>query len=261
VIMLQSRLRDAVVRLFGLVARAGIHRTPPFDRLFLALYDFYKQHFEAGPVDRLREFVPNGSLAIDVGANVGFFSVRFAQWVGPTGRVIAIEPEGENSRNLVNTLARAGVLGRVDIVKAVAAGASGSAVLEINPLHPADHKLSLDGTGVVVEAVTLDELAKSHPAKILSLIKIDVQGAEMMVLQGADGILRTSCPALFVELHEEGLKKFDTSVAEILKHLSRYGYEAHWLTRAGAHQRATAEEIHARVAQAGYVDALFLKIA
>lgn len=68
--MLQSRLRDAVVRFFGIVARTGIHRTPPFDRLFLALYNLYKRHVEAGPVDRLREFVPSGSLAIDVGANV-----------------------------------------------------------------------------------------------------------------------------------------------------------------------------------------------
>jgi hypothetical protein len=91
------------------------------------------------------------------------------------------------------------------------------------------------------------------------LIKIDVQGAEMMVLEGADVILRTSRPALFVELHEASLKNFDTSVAEILGHLARYGYQSYWLSGTGTHQRATAEDIHARVAQAGYVDALFLK--
>src|SRR4051812_13314706 len=235
-IMVRPRLRDAAVGLFGLVARTGIQRTPPFDRLYLLLYDFYKRYFEAGPIDRLREFVTRGSLAIDVGANVGFFSVRFAEWVGSDGHVIAIEPEGENNRNLANRLARAGVLDRVDIVSAVAARTSGSATLEINQLHPADHKLSRDRAGIEVRAVTLDELAKNHPTKTLSLIKIDVQGAEMMVLEGADVILRTSRPALFVELHEASLKNFDTSVAEILGHLARYGYQSYWLSGTGTHQ-------------------------
>jgi hypothetical protein len=56
-------------------------------------YLVQKQYFEAGPIDRLREFVPAGSLVIDVGTNVGFFSLRFASWVGDCGKVVAIEPE------------------------------------------------------------------------------------------------------------------------------------------------------------------------
>jgi hypothetical protein len=65
-----------VVRLFGLIARSAVHRKPIFESAFLALYVVYKKYFEAGPIDRLREFVPSGSLVIEVGANVGFF--RFA---------------------------------------------------------------------------------------------------------------------------------------------------------------------------------------
>jgi FkbM family methyltransferase len=256
--MLKSWLRDQAVKSFSLVARAGVHRTPPFDRLFLALYDLYKLHFEAGPIDRLRDFVPSGSLVIDVGANVGFFSVRFADWIGPEGRVIAIEPEEENNRNLVNTLARAKLLDRVDVVTAVAADTSGMAALEINPLHPADHKLSRDGTGVAVKSVTLDELVGNYPMKPPSLIKIDVQGAEMLVLGGAARILAESRPVLFVELHEDGLKRFNTSVAAIVAYLSRYGYGTYWLSKDGPHRRSTEEEIHAQIARVGYADALFV---
>jgi hypothetical protein len=130
--------------------------------------------------------------------------------------------------------------------------------LEINPLHPADHKLSRDGTGLAVDAVVLDELMSDEGERRLSLIKVDVQGAEMLVLQGAANILRTARPALFIELHEDGLRKFGTSVSEILGHLAECGYEAHWLMRKGPHTRASAAEIHARVAQIGYVDVLFL---
>ena len=257
--MFQGFVRNSAVKLFGLIAKLGLHRLPPFDRVFLALYALYKRYFEAGPIDRLKEFVPSGSLVIDVGANVGFFSLRFARWVGDGGKVISIEPEDRNYNSLVSALEREGLLDRVEALKAVAAALPGMTHLEINPLHPADHKLSRDGTGLPVTAVTLDELVQEKGHLRPALVKIDVQGAEMLVLKGADNILNIAGPALFIELHEDGLRKFDTSVSAILDHLSGYGYEAYWLMRAGAHRNASPAEIHAKVAQIGYVDVLFLK--
>ena len=247
------------VNLFGLITKLGLRRVPLFNRVFLVSYDIYKRYVEAGPIDRLQEFVPHGSVVVDVGANVGFFSLRFAKWVGTEGRVFAIEPEGQNCKNLIEALRRQQLLDRVDVVKAVAAAESGTTFLEINPLHPADHKLSRDGTGVVVDAVTIDALLRENGNLSPSLIKIDVQGAEMLVLQGAASILKSARPALFVELHEEGLKRFGTSVAAILAHLSDYGYEPHWLMRSGSHAKADTDQIHAKVARIGYVDVLFLK--
>lgn len=257
--MFRVHIRNSVVRLFGLASKLGIERLPMFDRSFFTVYAMYKRYFEAGPVDRLKEFVPSGSLVIDVGANVGFFSLYFADWVGANGKVISIEPEDRNYRNLVSALERKGLLDRVRSIKAAAADVSGKMFLEINPLHPADHKLSRDGTGLVVDAVTLDELVKENGSLSLSFVKIDVQGAELKVLQGASNILKTSRPALFIELHEEGLRKFGTSVFEILNHLSQYNYDAYLLVKDGAHKRANAESIRAEVAKIGYVDALFLK--
>lgn len=256
--MFQSLVRDAAVKLFGLMAALGLQRFGPFNRLFLAAYGFYKRHVEAGPIDRLQEFVPPGSLVIDVGANVGFFSLRFAKWVGVNGRVIAIEPEERNCANLASAIEREGVAHRVDVRKAVAAAAPGQMRLEINPLHPADHKLSRDGTGVVVEAVTVDGLVQES-GFVPSLIKIDVQGAEMLVLEGASSVLKTTHPALFVELHEEGLNRFGTSCEAILAHLTAGGYQAYLLQRKGSHRRVDAEQVRAEVARLGYVDVLFVR--
>jgi FkbM family methyltransferase len=257
--MFQNFIRNSAVKLFGLVAKSGVHRLPVIERGFLALYAAYKQYFEAGPIDRLQEFVPGGSVVIDVGANVGFFSVRFAQWVGDSGEVISIEPEERNYASLISALKRKNLASRVRALKAVAAAVPGTTYLEINQLHPADHKLSRDGTGLAVEAVRLDDLIEDKGNLRPGLVKIDVQGAEMLVLQGASDILRLSGPALFIELDENGLGKFGTSVSAILDHLSHYGYETYWLTRAGAHRKASAAEIHASVARNGYVDVLFLK--
>lgn len=256
--MLGSLARDSVVRLFGLTARLGLRRLPLFNRVFLALYSIYKK-YEAGPIEALREFVPEGSLVIDVGANVGFFALRFADWVGDAGEVIAIEPEDHNFNALVGALKREGLSDRVHALQAVAAAKPGTTFLEINPLHPADHKLSRDNTGLPVTAVTLDELVRDHAGVTPALIKIDVQGAEMLVLEGAAETLRTAGPALFVELHEDGLNKFGTSVSAILDYLSACGYQAHWLSPSAPHHQASQSEIHEKVARIGYVDVLFLK--
>jgi FkbM family methyltransferase len=256
--MLQNFIRNAAVGLFAIFAKLGLLRLPVFDRIFLRLYQLYKTHFEAGPIDRLREFVPAGSLVVDVGANVGFFSLRFAEWVGNGGEVIAIEPEDQNYNRLVSALEGKGLSNRVRTLKAVAAAAPGVMLLEINPLHPADHKLSRDGVGVAVDAVALDDLFSGEGRRAPSLVKIDVQGAEMMVLEGARKILREYRPALFVELHEQGLRRFGTSVSAILNHLSESGYQGYWLTRTGPLEKADPQSIHAQVDSKGYVDVLFL---
>jgi FkbM family methyltransferase len=229
-----------------------------FDRIFLTLYATYKQYLEAGPTAGLQEFVPAGSLAIDVGANVGFFTILFAEWVGTTGQVIAIEPEPRNFHHLNLALERGGLASHVRALRVVAAAAAGSTFLEINHVHPADHKISRDGTGLEVQAVKLDDLVADPKPARPSLIKIDVQGAEMMVLRGASNILEGARPALFVELHEAGLNRFGSSVTEVFNYLSQFGYQAHWLTRAGLHPKASQSEIRARAGRDGYVDILFV---
>jgi FkbM family methyltransferase len=259
--MLQNLIRKSAVGLFGLVARSGVHRVPVIERGFLALYAAYKRYVEAGPIERLQEFVPEGSLVIDVGANVGFFSTRFARWAGASGKVIAIEPEARNHASLVSALRREGLESRVRVLKAVAAATPGPTFLEINELHPADHKLSRDGSGIAVDAVTLDSLVEDKGALRPALVKVDVQGAEMLVLQGASEILRLSGAALFIELDEKALRKFGTSVAAVLDYLAQYGYQPFWLRPTGNHDRTDAAGIAARVGLNGYVDVLFLKTA
>ena len=153
------------------------------------------------------------SLVIDVGANIGFFSLRFAEWVGDGGKVIAIEPEDQNYETLISALKRAGLGDRVHALKAVAAAEPGMTFLEINPLHPADHKLSRNGTGLPVAAVTLDRLVQDKGPLRPALVKIDVQGAEMLTLHGYDRHPKIAGPALFIELSEQGLLEFGTSVS------------------------------------------------
>jgi FkbM family methyltransferase len=248
---------NAMLALYARAVKTGALDRPRPRRAFESLYLAYKRLVEAGPVEGLRALVADGSTAIDVGANIGFFSLRFAQWVGPTGRVIAIEPEARNAASLRARVARAGMSGVVDCIQAAAADRPGTLSLALTPGHPGDHHLA--ETGQPIQAVTLDGLTAQDPRRV-ALVKIDVQGAETLVIAGARRLLEEQRPAVFVEVHEPSLARLGSSARELIESLVELGFAGHRLTRRGAGARLEPDEMLAQLAQSstGYIDILFL---
>lgn len=200
----------------------GLFETSLGKRLFLASYDIYKQWFEAAVAKTLRPWVTPGSVVVDVGANNGFFTVRFARWVGTGGRVLAIEPEVGNIRLLNRRIKQAGVATAVEVIEGVAAEEPGMLRLALNPLHPADHRIGEEG--IPVRAWTIDEIVAARGWPIVSLIKIDVQGAEVRVLRGSrDTILRFH-PVLFVEIDDRALGEAGFSADMLFDEITGQGY-------------------------------------
>src|SRR5688500_10398573 len=141
--------------------------------VFLLAYERYKAISDAPHLEVLAKLVRPGTTVIDVGANVGFYTRRFAQWVRPGGEVIAIEPEDLNVAALKRVVSRHGLV-NVKAVQAVASEQAGTLHLSKNPYHPADHRIA--EAGVEVAAVTIDDLLGERSWPAVSLIKIDVQG-------------------------------------------------------------------------------------
>jgi FkbM family methyltransferase len=245
----------ALLRAYSWAAASGLLDRPRVRRAFEAVYLGYKRLIEAGPIDHLRAYAAPGSTVIDVGANIGFFALRFGAWVGPAGRVYAIEPERRNVASLRARVARSGLAGVVECVRAAAADKPGTVQLVLNPIHPGDHHIG--DAGEPVPAVTLDELTASD-ARPVSLIKIDVQGAELLVLAGAERVLAEHHPAIFIEIDEAALQRQGASAERLISALVERGYRGHLLTRAGVSGPIDADELAAR-AGAGYIDVLFIK--
>jgi FkbM family methyltransferase len=236
------------------MAKSGLLERPLPRRVFESAYLAYKDVIEAGPVGRLRPAVARGSTVIDVGANIGFFTLKFARWVGPDGRVVAIEPETRNMATLRRRVQRARVQRVVACVQAAAADRSGQLRLAVNPAHPGDHRIAEEGEPV--RAVTIDELT-ADDARRVTLVKIDVQGAEMMVLAGARRVIETHRPAIFVEIADEPLERFGSSGDELIEALVSLNYTGHTLTRRGIGPAEAPEALMAKSANE-YIDVLFL---
>ena len=179
--------------------------------IFETSYQFYKRRFEASPIRMLRQWVRPKTFVIDVGENIGFFSRQFATWVSDGGKVIALEPEALNYARLKHAIAKAGLTDVVETIQAAVADTTGSGMLEVNPGHPGDHKLAAQG--VPVAMTTIDDLLSDRGWPEVSLIKIDVQGAEARVISGARQALERFRPALFLEVDEEQLRQFGSTRA------------------------------------------------
>jgi FkbM family methyltransferase len=230
---MNSKLQNVLLRSYAGLHATGLLSTGPGRWLFSRAYDLYKAKLEAAAANGLRQIVAPGSTVVDIGANVGFFTRRFAKWVGAGGTVIALEPEPRNFADLRDTLRRDGTLPRVHLFEAAAAEYAGSARLKLNPLHPGDHKLTTGSGSIDVKTVRLDDILAEREWPPLSLVKIDVQGAEERVLDGAEQTLGRIRPAWFVEVDDDHLRAMGSSAAQLVRRFAGHGYGVHKVTAAG----------------------------
>lgn len=253
---MRRALAEFGLLLYRITAYSGALKRPWAQRLFLWVYAHYKELIEARDAERLASWVPSGGVVIDVGANVGFFTLKFARWVGPSGQVLAFEPEPRNVQYLIHALTAANLDARVTVIAAAAAERSGDAHLELNALHPGDHKLSTSGLPITV--TTLDRQVSTSGIERVDLVKIDVQGAERLVIAGAQQTLQRWHPALYVEVDERNLAGYQTNAAQLIDELLALGYNAHTLDAHGLSTPLTVVSACAWLAQRGYADLLFL---
>jgi FkbM family methyltransferase len=157
-----------------------------------------------------------GQVILDIGAYVGPYSIRAARGVGPAGRVVALEPDAANRRQLEKNLALNGIANCT--VAPLAAwsrtGRVGWRLGSESVWHRVDDSAGPDE----MEATTVDELVRRIAVPRVDWIKLDIEGAEVEALRGAEATLRNCRPALFIEVHEtlEPLKslltEFDYSI-------------------------------------------------
>jgi FkbM family methyltransferase len=170
----------------------------------------------------LRELSP-GDTFFDVGANGGFFSLLGAQVVGAEGRVIGFEPHPETARQCRAQL-RLNGLDRATCVEAAICDKSGSISFSDGSNSFNRHLVNGEQAGPVihVKATTLDEAVEVYG--VPNVIKMDIEGAELLALQGATRLLREHRPTLILEIHSPELVK------KILPMLRDFDYELIELT-------------------------------
>jgi FkbM family methyltransferase len=187
--------------------------------------------YEPEAMDMIRRVLPASGDAIDVGANIGIFSVLLARLAG-SRRVLAIEPTPAVARRLVLNLASNGLAGTVIVEQCAVGSERGAVTINTIPgmeeysrvgslvLPNTDGKTSLS---VTVPMHTLDELVAQHGLKP-SFVKMDIEGSEMRALLGATSILERLRPTILAEVDDRMLTSTGSSAEEFLGFLRSRGY-------------------------------------
>lgn len=172
--------------------------------------------YELAVTQLLCAYLKAGDTFVDVGANLGYYSILAAQAVGPGGRVVAFEP---NDRVRSRLQRNAALNGFAQLqIRSEAVGETSGIVRLVEPSGSGNDGLSYvdtagsSTTGVEVRSVRLDAVLAQCPA----LIKVDVEGGEASVFAGARGLLeRGDAPAILFESFK---------LKEDAEELHRHGY-------------------------------------
>jgi FkbM family methyltransferase len=157
-----------------------------------------------------------GDVFLDVGAYVGWYTIQAAKAVGSSGRVIALEPDTQNRLQLeenlaLNSLPECTVVPVAAWFEAAEIGWRADGV-------PVWSKVDQTRAGSV-RAVTIDSLVSDLGLTNVNWIKMDIEGAEIEALRGAETVLSRFRPVLFIEIHEtlDAVSRFLTKAGYVIE--------------------------------------------
>lgn len=185
-------------------------------------------NYEADLTSAFGELLQPGQTFVDVGANEGWFSMLAAKLVGPAGRVIACEPQERLWPAILKNVASNG-FANVQLLPFAIGRETGRG--EIN-LYPSVNTGSSHISGTrrrwektqPIEVVPLSTVLGTAAGQGVDLMKIDVEGFEFQVLQGAGDHLGSTIRRIVVEIHPGPLQALGASEADVVGLLESKGY-------------------------------------
>jgi len=171
-----------------------------------------------------------GMCVFDVGANIGYYTLLAARAVGSSGRVWAFEPEPHNFALLTRNVTENG-FANVRLINAAVSDRAGVLRLHLDDANFGAHSLEVgsvrtsSGRSVEVETVFLDRFAEEASTfEAGVLVKVDVQGAEALVVEGAQRLLGLPNVTLFLEIWPEALERAQADAGRLLAALEDLGF-------------------------------------
>jgi FkbM family methyltransferase len=233
-----KRLPDQLSRVFSPFVPIWVQVEPgmtvlldPYDEIggTVLAYGSYEQ----ATVRELERHIPRGGTFVDVGANIGWYSLKAARAAGPKGHVIAVEPDRETLIELRSNIRASGAASVIAVAPVACADSETTLTFYAAPRrNTGESSLSQANAsqeGAIaasypVRARRLDDILKEAGVDRVDAMKIDVEGAEFLVLKGATETLDRYRPVVVMELVDRQLKAMGSSVEEVQAFMRAHGY-------------------------------------
>lgn len=198
---------------------------------------FYRGLYEEGCVNKFRQLLRSGMTVVDVGANSGMYAIIASHCVGPSGRVLAVEPQ-ENLGELIESNARLNGLSNIEVAVCALGTTPGAGWLhQLSPSNDGQATLALSpsehySSRCIVPMRVLPDLLTEHGMQSVSAMKIDVEGAELRILEGAACLFDVSRPQFVLfECIDCHLRRFGDSASALIRFFLDRSYMVYGLHR------------------------------
>ncbi len=208
-------------------------------KIELHLNDWIQQNiyflggYEDVELNLINQLLNEGDTFIDIGANIGLYSLVAARKIGEKGKVIAFEPFPLNNTRLCKNVALNN-LKNISIESKAVSDQNGSLLIQSNEKDGNQGMASafLDNYSSQFEVpkIALDEYVEANNISQIDLIKIDIEGGEYLALKGMKTILSELKPTLLIEIDPSILAKTPYSERDILQLLTDFNYKQYFIT-------------------------------
>ncbi|HKO42639.1 MAG TPA: FkbM family methyltransferase [Pyrinomonadaceae bacterium] len=182
--------------------------------------------WEPAVTDAIEKKTRPGMVAIDVGADIGYYALQMSRLAGRQGRVIAFEPIPAARHHLEHNIELNG-LTNIEVCGYALGNEAGTVYLE-DPLKKSRINLNKSSAGerdIEVSIKRFDDLVGEMNLPSVDIVKMDIEGAEHLALLGMEQSIRRFRPILIVEVHNHFLPLFGSSSQQLLSWLKTLGYE------------------------------------
>jgi FkbM family methyltransferase len=209
---------------------------------------YYLSMYEARDTSWLRRQIRPDWVFLDIGANFGYYSMLVSEVTHGAAEVYAFEPLASVAE-LLEEHRRMNGFENIHIHRTAISDSEG----EITLVYPSDENNILsrmlaegeDAEGKVERAQTirLDTFVRDHNINRVDFIKIDVEGAEPFVLNGAAETIQRFRPTMMIEIHPQALELLGSSAAELFEKIYALGYDTYRIGWTGMHPLRPTDDI------------------
>lgn len=225
-------------RILRAVVRDPVAVTLPNFRLLARLDDFavglriaLKRSYEPHVQACMETYLKPGANVLDVGSNIGYYTMLAASRIGDGGRVLAFDPSRSNI-DMVQASAELNHFGNVEVHCVAVSNDSGLVSFTMDDSNGGINRGEIGVSAEWVQSVALDAYLK--PDLRIDLVKVDIEGSEGLAIQGMRGMLERWHPVLFTEFTPGALPLYSgMTPEEYLGLLRGLGYRLRAITERG----------------------------
>ena len=195
-------------------------------------------------------YLKEGMVCLDIGANLGEVSVHMSGKVGNTGRVYSFEPVERNHSRLRQNIERNYKGNNIETYQIALSNYAGKVKIDFGN-EESDNQgigsivnLNRDLATTEVQCLTLDEFVEDKGIKKIDFVKMDIEGAEILLLEGGKETFKTLSPDFMIEFSPEDLKQSSRDSTNLAKIITDYGYNMYTVKRGKPLKKITQTDIH-----------------